>query len=254
MAVLFKTLAAHDIALVQALHTKKARQLEHQFLIEGDKTVRELLASDLEVVAVYAVKSWLHEHKDLIPSTVTIYSVTESELKKIATHETPNGVLAVAHIPTADASLTIENELCIAGDNLNDPGNLGAIIRIADWFGIKKIFLSPDSVDAYNPKTVSAAKGSLFRTRIVYAPLPKVIAANPTIDIYGAFMDGENIYKASLGNSGLIVIGNEANGIREDVQKLITKKIAIPSFGSAESLNAAIATGIIVSEFKRQSN
>lgn len=249
-----KTIAAHIIKFVAALQTKKNRQEEGLFLVEGDKTVRELLASDFTIHSVYATKAWLHEYKNLIPENSEVYTVTDSQLKIMGTHDTPNGVLAVVHIPTVDDSCDSAHELCIAGDKLNDPGNLGSIIRIADWFGIKRILLSTDSVDAYNPKTVSAAKGSLFRTEIVYTDLATYFKNNNDLEIFGTFMDGESIYSADLPPNGIIVIGNEANGISTAVEECITKRITIPSFGKAESLNAAIATGIIISEFKRQNN
>lgn len=249
----FNTLKAHEIRFVASLQVKKNRQLEGLFLVEGDKTVRELLSSDVSIHSLYATKSWLQDHKNLLSQTIPIYSVTESQLKIISSHEQPNGVLAVAHVPAMQDSLVVADDLYLAGDNLNDPGNLGSIIRIADWFGIKKVILSKDSVDAYNPKTVSAAKGSLFRTEIIYTDLADFFEANTELEVFGAFMDGENIYNSSLPQKGIIVIGNEANGIRRNLESYITKRISIPSFGNAESLNAAIATGIIVSEFKRRS-
>ncbi len=249
----FKSLTAAEAKFIKSLHQKKGRQEEGRFLVEGDKTVRELLASGVAIHGVYALDSWLRENSRLIGKGVHTYAVTPSQLKSISTHEQPNGVIAVAHIPKSNVALKINNELCLAGDGINDPGNLGSIIRIADWFGVKKIVLSTDSVDAYNPKTVSAAKGSLFRVSIQYTDLAEFLKHNKTENIYGAFMDGENIYNADLSGTGIIVIGNEANGIGSDIEKLVSNRIAIPSFGVTESLNAAIATGIIVSEFKRRS-
>ncbi len=223
-----------------------------KFLVEGDKLVRELLASDFKVDAVYAVDNWqLGTGYGKIMPTI----ITESELRKISTHENPNQVVAIACIPDLSLSTShspLTTSLYIVCDNLSDPGNAGAIIRIADWFGIDKAFFSDASVDIYNPKVVSAAKGSLFRVNCFYTDLKKLFEENKHLKVYGTFMNGENIYKASLDKSAFILIGNEANGISEELLPYIQHKISIPSFGKAESLNAAVATGIVVSEFKRR--
>lgn len=222
-----------------------------KFLVEGDKPVRELLASDFKVHTVFSVEGW---SSPLLQKVTEQVLVTENELAKISTLENPKDVVAVAEIPSVRFSITEFKlsglALCI--DNLNDPGNAGTIIRIADWFGIENVFFSENSVDIYNPKVVSAAKGSLFRVKCVYTDLKALLAAQPSVPVYGTFMDGDNIYKASLPDKAFVVIGNEANGIGEELLPFVSNRITIPSFGNAESLNAGVATGIVVSEFKRR--
>lgn len=230
-----------------------------KFLVEGDKLVRELLQSGFKVDTVFKVKGW---SVDLGSRKVELIDVTEDELKRISTHENPNQVIAVTGIPQSAIRLVppyagntqsaIEDELVIVCDKLSDPGNAGTIIRIADWFGIGKVFFSENSVDIYNPKVVNSAKGSLFRVKCFYTDLKHLFETNPQLKVYGTFVNGENIYKASLSKSAFIVIGNEANGISDELLPFIQRKISIPSFGKTESLNAAVATGIVLSEFKRR--
>lgn len=221
-----------------------------KFLVEGDKLVRELLASNVKTDAIYALEAWKSANTTN-KAEITVVSATD--LERISTHESPNQVIAVAEIPTTEYNnQPLSDGLYIALDQIQDPGNAGTIIRIADWFGIDTIFLSKDSVDIYNPKVVSSAKGSLFRTKCHYVDLAQLFEANKNLPVYGTFMDGDNIYKTSLDKSAMIVIGNEANGINTELLPFIKKKISIPNFGKAESLNAAVATGIVVSEFRRQ--
>lgn len=221
-----------------------------KFLVEGDKLVRELLASNVKTDAIYALEGWKSVNTT---NKAEITIVSASDLERISTHESPNQVVAIADIPKQEYSnLPLPQALYIALDQIQDPGNAGTIIRIADWFGVNTIFLSEGSVDIYNPKVVSSAKGSLFRVQCHYADLQRVFEDNKSLSVYGTFMEGENIYKSTLDKSGIIVIGNEANGISDKLVPYINKKISIPNFGKAESLNAAVATGIVVSEFRRQ--
>ena len=244
-------LSKQQLGFLRSLHQKKFRQMYGKFLVEGDKLVRELLQSEFKVDAVYSMEGW-HE---MLGSEISSIIVTEDELKKISTHENPNQVIAVANIPDLSVSTVqfpLAAALYIACDNLSDPGNAGAIIRIADWFGIKQVFFSESSVDIYNPKVVSAAKGSLFRVKCWYTNLKKMFEENTHLKVYGTFMSGENIYNATLDANAFILIGNEAHGINDELQPHIQRKISIPSFGKAESLNAAVAAGIVVSEFKKR--
>lgn len=233
------------------MHQKKFRQMYGKFLVEGDKPVRELLASGFKVHSVFSVEGWQ------LPFAAKGWEqvvVTEEELKKISTLENPKEVVAVAEIP-AQRAINTGNPLtglALCLDNVNDPGNAGTIIRIADWFGITHVFLSYNSVDIYNAKVVSAAKGSLFRVSCVYTDLSGLFKANPNVQVFGTYLDGQNIYHADLPESAFIVIGNEANGISRELSSFVTHRIAIPSFGGAESLNAGVATGIVVGEFKRR--
>ncbi len=244
-------LSKQQISFVRSLHQKKFRQMYGKFLVEGDKPVRELLASGFKVHSVFSISSWQ------LPIAAKGWEhvvVSESELKRISTLENPKEVIAVAEIPTHELPNVIGtvNGLVLCLDNLNDPGNAGTIIRIADWFGIPHVFLSENSVDIYNPKVVNAAKGSLLRVSCIYTDLGNLFAANPTVPVYGTFMDGQSLYQTDLPESAFVVIGNEANGISAELFPFVTQRIAIPSFGSAESLNAGVATGIVVSEFKRR--
>ena len=219
-----------------------------KFLVEGDKAVRELIHSTFEIDVIYALPQWIATYG---AAHKLIQPVNEMELGQLSTHSQPHQVIAVAYIPEK-ASLALEPKLYIACDSLNDPGNVGTIIRIADWFGIGGLILSHDSVEVYNPKVVSAAKGSLFRVPILYADLATLFKEQPQLPVYGAAMDGESIYQRTLPAAAILLIGNEANGIGEGLQRLITQRISIPSYGKAESLNAAVATAIIIAEWKRR--
>ena len=220
-----------------------------KFLVEGDKAVRELLLSSFKIEAIYALPDWILGQ----PSAPdTMHPVTDHELGQISTQDKPDQAIAVALIPIQENNVKLAPELYIACDHLNDPGNAGTIIRIADWFGINTVIFSAGSVDIYNPKVVSAAKGSLFRIRVIHTDLQELFNNNKQCAVLGAAMDGENIYQAKLPSSGILLIGNEANGISADLYPMLTQKIAIPSFGNAESLNAGVATGIIMSEWQRQ--
>jgi TrmH family RNA methyltransferase len=220
-----------------------------KFLVEGDKAVRELLHSSFTIDAIYGLSEWV-THSLSLP--IEIHTVSESELQQLSTQDKPDQVIAIAAIPPGEENAILDQELYIACDHLNDPGNAGTIIRIADWFGVKAVIFSAGSVDVYNPKAVAAAKGSLFRVRVIYADLATLFDNNKQTAVIGAAMDGENIYKAALPHSGILLIGNEANGIGEELYPYVSKKISIPSFGHAESLNAGVATGIIISEWRRQ--
>ncbi len=244
-------LSKAKIKFLQSLQHKKFRQLYHRFVVDGDKTVRELLASHFQVEAIYAEPWWMNKFKTLTQNVAEVHEISSDELQKISAHEKANGVVAVAHIPSPETIFFDPNDFCLALDNISDPGNLGAIIRIADWFGIKSVLCSEGCVDAFNPKVVSSAKGSLFRTQVHYLNLPTFFAAHQP-NVYGALLEGESIYNTSLERKGILLIGNEAHGIAPELHPFITHKISIPSFGSAESLNAAVATGIICSEFSRQ--
>lgn len=221
-----------------------------KFLVEGDKLVRELLKSNFKVDAIYKVQNTNYEIRN---RETELIDVSEVELKKISTHENPNLSIAVVQIPlTVPSNLVQAEGLYLVCDSLNDPGNAGSIIRIADWFGIEKVFFSENSVEVYNPKTVSAAKGSLFRVECVYSDLKIIFERNKNMKVFGTFMKGNSIYSSVLDKNGFILIGNEANGISDELIPFVNEKISIPSFGKAESLNAAVAAGIVVSEFRKR--
>ena len=237
-------LTKSQIKLITSLKQKKFR-LQHQlFVVEGVKVVQEFLNSDYELVEIFALEDCYASYHQKFTE------VNSKELSKISGFSTPNNVLATFKIP---AQKPIQwSELVVALDDVNDPGNLGTIIRLCDWFGIQDLVCSEATVDCYNPKVVQAAMGSHSRVNISYVDLKKALPSAP--NCIGTFMDGSSIYKEKLPASGVLVLGNEANGISQEVEAIITKRLSIPRFGKlkqTESLNVANATAIILSEFKR---
>lgn len=239
-----------EILRVRSLADKKGRTAEGLFVVEGRKMVTEAIASGFEVEEVYATA----ENADGLGQARV---VSPSEFGRISRLKSPQGVLALVRIPEYRTPSARPGELLIALDRLQDPGNLGTIIRTADWFGVRDIVCSPDSADCFNPKTVQATMGSLFRVRVHYTALEGFLraAVSDRIPVYGTFMDGDSIYGKGLRPDGIIVMGNEGSGISEAIANLITHRISIPQYpaggGGAESLNVAAATAIIVSEFRR---
>ena len=236
----------NQIKLITSLVQKKYRKQHQLFFAEGAKVIQELLQSNFELEHLYSTKSMFF---DVSNSKKTI--IPDSDLKKITALTTANDCLAVFRIPKEKQM--VSNGLIVALDDIRDPGNLGTIIRLCDWFGIAQIVCSEQTVDIYNPKVVQATMGSIARVNITYLDLDSYLTDSKT-EVFGAFMDGENIYKTQLPTSGIIVLGNEANGISKIIEEKITQKIAIPRFGNlqlAESLNVATATAIVLSEFKR---
>ena len=236
----------NQIKRITSLLQKKYRKQEQLFFVEGVKGVQELLDSNFELVELFTTNSELFS-----VDKSKVYAITESELQKISALTTPNTCLALFKIP---AAVSFEEKgLLVALDDVRDPGNLGTIIRLCDWFGIKTLFCSEESVDVYNPKVVQATMGSISRVNVVYGNLEKFLSETK-LPVFGTFMDGKNIYKETLPNEGIIVMGNEANGISKAIENLVSERIAIPRFGdlqATESLNVATATAIILSEFKR---
>jgi TrmH family RNA methyltransferase len=238
-----------QIKLIKSLQQKKNREQMHLFIAEGKKIVEELLQSTtIEVVHVYASGNYFGNR----PFT----QVTEEEMKKISALTTPPNIMAICRIPQENAILPdLQKELALVLDDIRDPGNLGSIIRIADWFGIKHIFCTPECVDVYNPKVVQASMGSIARVQLDYKNLRSILSecAEKQSPVYGAKLDGTSILKEKLSTHGLLIIGNESNGISPELTKYITNAIKIPSYqGGAESLNAAMATAILCAEFRRE--
>lgn len=258
-------LSKSQISFINSLKQKKYREEHQLFIAEGAKIVPELLNSAIVVKQVYATSEFLRNTK--IPNTVERFEIKENELERISSLTKANEVLAVCEVPKYELnSEDLKGKLTLVLDDIKDPGNLGTIIRIADWFGIENIVCSSETVDAFNSKVVQATMGSIARIKVHYVSLkefiPQVVTLSGVegkVPVYGALLEGKNIYTEKLSSEGLIVIGNESRGISDEVQKLITDKISIPSFshykessGEAESLNAAIATSIICSEFRRR--
>jgi len=239
-------LSKSQIKLITSLKQKKYRQQHKLFVAEGKKIILELLQSNLQLHQLYTTTIEFDVLDDLVTQ------ISDNELKKISFLKSPNTALAVFRIP--DETPNDFKKLVVALDDVRDPGNLGTIIRLCDWFGVRDLVCSLATVDCYNPKVVQATMGSITRVNVNYVNLKEVLEAQND-DIYGAFMDGENVYETKLSSSGILVLGNEANGISDSIEKLVTKRISIPRFGelqATESLNVANAAAILLSEFKRR--
>ncbi len=239
-------LSKNELKYIQSLCQKKQRQSEGLFIAEGAKLVNELLQSHYTIRKLYALEDWVKEHT----STVAITTVTEIELEKISGLQTPNQVLAIVEQKTPPSEPELNNQLTLVLDGIQDPGNLGTIIRIADWFGIKQVIASEDTVELYNPKVIQSTMGSFTRVNFWYRSLHTFLET-ATIPIYGALLNGKNMHGEPPVTEGLLVIGNESKGISKELLPFISHPITIPRLGGAESLNAAVAAGIIVSHLKK---
>ena len=240
-------LGRSKIKYIQSLGQKKFRELEGTFIAEGPKVVEDLMESGTAIIKqLYAVKEWIKENKKLLVNT-TVVEITDAELERISQLTTPNKVFAIVQQFEEDSAPVIKNKITLALDGIQDPGNMGTLIRIADWFGIKQIICSKESADIYNPKVVQATMGSIARVKILYTDLELWLADQEDVGIYAATLQGKSITTMKKITEGIIVIGNESKGINAAILKLATIKITIPKKGKAESLNAAVATGIILS-------
>ena len=239
------SISKNQLKTITSLSQKKYRQQHNLFVAEGIKVVRELLQSSLELVKLYATDDFV------IDDISKLEKISPKDLQKISNLKTPNKVLGIFKIP--DEKPLQEKGLILALDTINDPGNLGTIIRLCDWFGITQLICSKETVDCYNPKVVQSSMGSLTRVSIKYIDL-KSFLKETNLPIYIADMDGENVYKTDLPKEAILVMGNEANGVSDEIKGLVKNKISIPRFGSlqeTESLNVATATAILLSEFRR---
>ena len=237
-----------DIKYIQSLAHKKFRDEERLFIVEGVKMVEELISSASDNIdRVFATKNWVE--RQLPNSVVTKLTVVieEHELAKISQHKTPNEVLALVKFPKFQNDYNTDNKLTLVLDQIQDPGNLGTIIRTCDWFGINQIVCSLDTVDNYNPKVIQSAMGSILHIEVIYRSLPTFLSTVQDIPIYAAVLNGKSIHDIAIAKPSLLLIGNESNGISKEVLAFATEKITIPKLGQAESLNAAIASGIIIS-------
>lgn len=251
-------LSKNEIKFVQSLRLKKFRQKYDNFTVEGEKIAGEVLRQRrFQVERVYAVSEWLEKAALLSgrsgPSPA-LHEVSEAELSKISSLSTPNQVLLVLRPPQPASLRALEqNEPALYLDDLQDPGNLGAVLRIADWFGIPTVFCSPGSVDVFNPKVIQASMGAFLRVQSAEIALEELIAANPGTPVMGAVLDGDNMFETALPRNGIMIIGNESKGISATARQRLTHRIAIPRHedGGAESLNAAVATGILAAWWRR---
>lgn len=235
-----------QIKRVASLQQKKFRKEYRQFVAEGPKVIGEFLQSGFKVREIYATQDQAHQFGQ---RDVTI--VSDADLARMSSLTTPSGSLAVIDIP--EAGSLPSGGVIVALDEVRDPGNLGTIIRLCDWFGVRHLLLSESSVDVFNPKVVQATMGSLARVSVTYVDLPEFLQRS-SLPVFGTFMDGDNIYKTNLPQDGIVVFGNESNGISPEVEASVGRRISIPRFGElqrAESLNVATAAAIVLSEFRR---
>ncbi len=244
--------------LIRSLEQKKARQREQLFVAEGPKVVGDLMALTPPRTIV-ATAQWLRQNAEAVAALAgtQLVEAGEEELRKASFLQHPQQVMALFPMPRQADDPLEEGQLSLALDGVQDPGNLGTIVRIADWWGIDHIYCSTDTADLYNPKVVQATMGSIARVRVSYADLPEMIRRLPEgYPVYGTLLDGEDLYSHPLTPHGLIVMGNEGSGISPEVRQLVNRRLRIPSFPpgrpTAESLNVAIATAVTVAEFRRQ--
>lgn len=240
-------LSKNQIKIITSLDKKKYRIKYQLFVVEGRKSIQEFLESDFKLDQLYSVE-------DMFEAPETKKNIiSETELRKISFLTTPNKALATFRIQEPKPIDT--SRLILALDNINDPGNLGTIIRLCDWFGIQDIICNLKTVDLFNPKVVQASMGSLTRVNITYTDLHSYLSTNQISPVYGAFMDGDSVYASKLDQNGILILGNEANGINHTIEEFVTHRLSIPHFNpnkKTESLNVATATAILLSEFKRR--
>jgi RNA methyltransferase, TrmH family len=235
-------LSKNELKYIQTLCHKKQRTAERLFIVEGVKLVNELIAAAYPVKAVYATDAW-----NTASAAIPVTRVTEQELAKISSLQTPHQVLAIVHQQDPIDEPLWVNRLTLVLDGIQDPGNMGTIIRIADWFGIQQIVASEDTVELYNPKVIQATMGSFMRVKIWYRNI-ELLLQQQQVPVYGAVLDGKSVFDIEKPSSGILLIGNESKGIRASLLPMIHHRITIPRIGQAESLNAAVAFGIIAAQ------
>lgn len=252
-------LSKNKIKLIQSLNRKKHRDESGLFLVEGNKMVEEVLRSEFRIETVVCTPEYLAVHPETKNRANEIVVTDSYSIQKASLLQNPQDALALVYQSPNDLSLlNPETELCLALDFIQDPGNLGTILRIADWFGIKSLICSENTVDACNPKVVQASMGAIFRTKVSYINLDDFLssARQNQIPVYGTFLEGNNIYNEELSKNGIILMGNEGNGISDSAGKWVSHKLYIPSFSpdenKPESLNVAVAAAICCSEFRRR--
>ncbi|MDE6652133.1 MAG: RNA methyltransferase [Paramuribaculum sp.] len=241
---------------VLSLSSARKRREEGAFIAEGTKCVCDTIGY-FSLRYLFATENWISEHKNVCNSVkFTPIIVSKKDIERMSALSTPSEVIAVYDLPESSFDVSIASEeLVIALDGVQDPGNVGTIIRAADWFGIRHLILSEDSADAFSPKTVMASMGAISRVKILRGNLQDLLSES-SVNVYGTFLDGQSIYQTQLSPSGIIVMGNEGRGISNDVEKFVNKRLLIPSFPpnsvTSESLNVGMATSIVLSEFRRR--
>jgi TrmH family RNA methyltransferase len=236
---------------IQQLQEKKYRNEKGLFVVEGEKSVVELLQSDFKLDALFITAYFKQKYLQLLNTSQVAWELVEQkEIENMGTLETNNAALAIAKQKPATSLSVGSGELVLALDTIRDPGNLGTIIRIADWYGIKKIIASATTTDFYNSKTISATMGSFTRVQMMYTNLEEFLKET-SLPILGAFLNGTSVHTYKFPKEGILVMGNESNGISSEISAIIKEKITIPAFGKAESLNASVATAVILDNWKR---
>ncbi|UXP30646.1 RNA methyltransferase [Reichenbachiella agarivorans] len=241
-------ISIRESKFIKSLQLKKFRKLENRFIVEGAKNVLELIQSDLIIDKVFATDVFVNTHRhELANPRFALELVTERELNKVGVFTNNNAVIAIAQIP---ASKPLDYSQSILGfDRVKDPGNLGTIIRIADWYGFETIVCSPDSVDCYNPKVISATMGSFTRVQVIYMDLTAIIGK--VSHSYGATLQGSDIHETEFQEPALLLFGNESTGIAPELITQLDREVTIPAYGAAESLNVAVSTAVFCDNFRR---
>jgi TrmH family RNA methyltransferase len=244
-------LSKSQLSFIKSLHQKKYRKESGLFIVEGIKSIVEFLASSFKIHSIYSLPQNL-SLLPALPANIKLFEVNNAELDKISTLQTPQGILAIIHIPESEklSALDLSGRFTLVLDGIQDPGNLGTIIRTADWFGFQNVVCSMNTVEVYNPKTVQATMGSLARIRVDYMDLGDFFK-EVTLPVFGALLEGKSMYDINWGTEGLVILGNEGQGITDEVQEFITDPVTIPRVGAAESLNVAISAAIICSDIRR---
>lgn len=244
-------LSKSRISYIRSLHLKKFRDQHQSFIAEGSKLITDLISSGFDIEMIYCSADKLSELAAKISKNTDIQPVSFSEMEKISNLTQPADALAVLKIPL-QKDINPGDEWILMLDDIQDPGNMGTIIRTADWFGIHKIICSEQTVEIYNPKVIQATMGSIARVQVVYCDLAAFLSNNNKLPVYGTLLKGTSVYNADLKSAGIILLGNEGKGISEKLLKFIQYPITIPRYGKAESLNVAIASAVICAEFRRQ--
>ncbi len=258
-------ISTRQIKHIQSLQQKKFRAVHDAFVVEGDKIVTELLGSELQIEAVFALPEWFEDIETSLLPQDAFFEVSPKELERISGQKTPNRVVAVVRKPTHTIPEAFAaQDLVLMPDKIQDPGNLGTIIRTADWFGVKHIICSPDTADVYNPKVIQSSMGSFMRVKVHYTDLVGFLEKmKGQLPVYGAFLEGDNVFEAELQLPAILVVGNESQGISRELECCVSQRLMIPAgrakaatgqsgdaAGCAESLNAAVAAGILMGCFR----
>ncbi|GAB3774030.1 RNA methyltransferase [Spirosoma horti] len=244
-------LSKNQLKYIQSLHQKKYRQQHGAFLVEGAKSVQEVLQSDFQTELLVATEEFYKENAHLTDHQRTPVEIASvADLQRAGTLESNNAALAVVKTKENRPLLAEPNEIVLILDDIRDPGNLGTILRIADWYGVRKVLCSETTADVYNSKVISASKGSFTRVSWWYGNIESVLQQSSSA-VYGAFLDGEDVHTLDFGVAGYLVMGNESNGIRPETERYVTKRVTIPRYGDAESLNVGIATAVLLDNWQR---